>query len=273
MSTTHPRAVFGGRYRAASRLPWSSRAVTWATGSRGRASPVPTVPVSPPEPFDGYPYLVTRIGRSVLRHMAILPADWPRGRLLDLARRQAGANRLETCLCLGPTDAVYFTPDGETDEAVIIPTGAPVPERLALAKPVPETEEVAARRLALQAYTERSRPGGFLVGDGLEGGRRATPADIDRLSGLGATGVPKGLTRCTTCGSFTGDYLALHGEGDGDRRPRVIRVHCRCENHHRCAGCGEALADWRLSAYHYDETDRSVWYVAAYVAFGHRCPR
>jgi len=225
------------------------------------------------EPFDGYPYLVTRIGRSALRHMAVLPADWPRGRLLELARRQAEANRLETCLCLGPTDAVSFTPDGETGQAVIAPTGIPVAERLALVEPVPPTEEVAARRLALRAYTERSTPGGYLVGDGLEGGRPAAPADIDRLSGLGADGVPKGLTRCMDCRRFAGDYLALDGEGDGDRTPRVIRVHCRCENHNRCAGCGKTLADRRLSAYHYEEADRTVEYAAAYMAFGHRCPR
>src|SRR5688500_3618502 len=37
------------------------------------------------DPFDGYPYLVTSIGRCALRHMAILPADWAYRRLLDLA--------------------------------------------------------------------------------------------------------------------------------------------------------------------------------------------
>src|SRR3990172_2578647 len=112
------------------------------------------------EPFDGYPYLVTRIGRSALRHMAVLPADWPRGRLLELARRQAEANRLETCLCLGPTDAVSLAPDGETGRAVIAPPGIPVAERLALVEPVPPTEEGAARRLALPADTGRATPGG-----------------------------------------------------------------------------------------------------------------
>src|SRR3990172_6670868 len=44
-----------------------------------------------PEPFDGYPYLVTRIGQTALRHLAVLPADWSRERLLDVARRQATA--------------------------------------------------------------------------------------------------------------------------------------------------------------------------------------
>ena len=223
------------------------------------------------EPFGGYPYLVTRIGRSALRHMAVLPADWPRGRLLDLARRQAETNRLETSLCIGPADAVFFTSEGESVESAVIPIGTPVVEQLALGEPVPQSDEVAAHRADLRAYADRSNPGGYVVGDGLEGGRRATSADIDRLSRQQPDGVPAGLARCAICRRFAGDYLAIKGEGDGDLTPRVIRVHCRCENHNRCAGCGETLADWRLSAYLYDEANRSVRYLAAYAAFSHRC--
>lgn len=237
------------------------------------SEPDPCAEARLPEPFDGYPYLVTRIGHSALRHMAVLPADWPRERLLDLARRQAEANRLETCLCLGPSEAVFFAADGGAVETAIIPTGIAVVERLALAEPVPETEEVAVRRGRLKDYAKRSNPGGYLVGDGLEGGRPATPEDIDRLSRQDARATPKGLSQCTTCRSFTGDYLAVHGEGNGDLTPRVIEIHCRCQNHNRCAGCGQTLADWRLSAYYYDEAAaRSVLYVAAYLAFDHRCP-
>jgi hypothetical protein len=228
--------------------------------------------VSLPEPFDGYPYLVTRIGHSALRHMAILPVAWPRERLIDLARRQAEANRLETCLCLGPSEAVYFTRDGRAVETDFVPIGVPVVERLELAEPVPDTAEVAVRRLDLHALAERSNPGGYLVGDGLEGGRPAAPADIERLTRQGADGVPIGLSRCPTCHWFGGDYLALNGEGNGDRTPRVIQVHCRCENHNRCARCGETLADRRLSAYSYDPADRQVRYAAAYTAFSHSCP-
>ena len=54
--------------------------------------------------FDGYPYLVTRIGRSALRHVSLVPADWPRDRIIELARTQANANRLETAACFGPND-------------------------------------------------------------------------------------------------------------------------------------------------------------------------
>jgi hypothetical protein len=56
--------------------------------------------------FEGFPYLVTRIGRTTLQHIALLPADWSRERLVDAVRRQVAANRLDTCLCLGLAEAV-----------------------------------------------------------------------------------------------------------------------------------------------------------------------
>jgi hypothetical protein len=84
-------------------------------------------------------------------------------------------------------------------------------------------------------------------------------------------GAPR-RKKTTGCERLKGDYLALAGEGDGDMRPRVIRVYCRCENHNRCARCGETLAEWRLSAYHWDEAQAKVRYVAAYCALSHRCP-
>ena len=58
------------------------------------------------DPFDGYPYLVTRIGHTALRHITLLPADWPRARLTELTRRQRDANRLDTCLALGRTESM-----------------------------------------------------------------------------------------------------------------------------------------------------------------------
>lgn len=162
-----------------------------------------------PTPFDGYPYLVTRIGRTQLRHMAILPSDWPRERLLGLARRQAKANQLETCLCLGPTEAVCFTPRGTSHLDGFIPTGLPVVERLALAEPIPETTEVIARRAALAAHRELMDLRGCVFGDGLEDGRLATPADMARLGARDAECAPSGRARCRTCRTFAGEYLAL----------------------------------------------------------------
>ena len=239
-----------------------------ATGARTRRSFAHLTP-----PFDGYPYLVTRIGQSALRHIAILPPTWSPERLLDLTRRQALANRLDTCLALGPDKAVYVTADGEEYPAAAVPTGLPVVERLRLASNLPRTSEMAARRVRLRTYADAQKVPGYMIGDGLEAGRRAVLDDIFRLAGLEGADPHPGLARCATCAEFAGDYLATKGEGNGDLNRRVVRVHCRCDNHNRCARCGEPLAAHRLSAYHWVEDRDSVCYVAAYSAFSHHCPR
>jgi len=228
-------------------------------------------PDAPTEAFDGFPYLVTRIGRTPLRHVVLLPADWSRAHLLDVARRQAIANQLETCLCQGPADAVYVTVHGSWSAGNVLPWGLPVADALEVSEPVPPTRELRARRARLKAFAARHKGSGYLVGDGMEGGRRASPDEVDRLSGRDEAGIPRGLRRCRECGAFRGDYLALDGEGNGDRAPRVVSVHCRCENHNRCARCGSLLSDRRLSAYFLDEPSLSVRYLAAYAALGHRC--
>ena len=252
-------------------------------------------PMFLPAPFDGYPYLVTRIGRTPLRAMAVLPAGWPRARLLDLGVRQATANQLETCVCFGPADSVFISPDGELRPGKLVPVGIPAVERLALGESIPTTRDVVARREALRSYAKRHRGSGYLVGDGLEGGRPATLADIARLGGSTGDGTPKGLSRCTGCSELSGEYLWTDADRGTAARPVVRRndaaapgtassvvprveslvlaVHCRCDNHNRCAACGEPLAARRLSAYHYEEADGRAWYLAAYAALGHRCAR
>lgn len=236
------------------------------------------------DPFDGYPYLVTRIGHTPLRHIALLPADRPRARLVDLTRRQRDANRLDTCLALGPTEALYFEGngiDGAADDgrpSDLVPWGRPVTDRLATPERFDDTAELIDRVARLARYSAAHRGTGYLVGDGLEGGRPATPSDIDRLaergpSALGpdSSGLPPGLARCPICSRLAGEFLAVHGEGTGDTTPRVIDVHCRCANHNRCAACGEPLAESRLSAYRWSDPDRAVRYLAAYAALAHKC--
>ncbi len=229
------------------------------------------------DPFDGYPYLVTRIGHTPLRHITLLPTGWRRARLVELARRQRDANRLDTCLALGPAESIYFDltgmegDDGDYRTSDVVPLGEPVTDRLAPPERFEDTPRLIARRARLAAYAEAHRATGYLVGDGLEGGRAASSSDIDRLAGLGSSGFPPGLARCPVCARLAGEFLAVRGEGSGDTTPRVIDVHCACANHNRCAACGEALAASRLSAYRYDEADRKVWYLAAYAALSHRC--
>lgn len=253
------------------------------TTSRNRATPpslragdhaVRRADGAPPAPFDGFPYLVVRIGRTPLRHLAVLPADWPRTRLVDLARRQAEANQLEVCLCLGPADAVYVSPGGAPRPAAHLPTGIPVAEQLATAGPIEDTPELRARHDALRAWADRHRASGYLVGDGLRNEHPAHEADVARLSGPGVDGLPPGLRRCPGCSDARGEVLNGRGMADSIPVPVavVVEVRCRCDNHNRCAGCGRPLADHRLSAWYWDEERRGAWYVAAYCGLSHRCP-
>jgi hypothetical protein len=225
-----------------------------------------------PQAFDGFPYLVTRMGRTALCNVALLPADWPRERLVGLARRQVLANQLEACLCLGPDEAVYVNTDGTASESADLPGGVVVVEKLVLAEPIPDAIELVARRDRLLAFAEAQHPSGYLVGDGLEGGRLATAREAERLDALDENGIPIGLNRCAACQGFHGDYLATRGEGNGDIQPRVVQVHCASENHNRCARCSEPLAKSRLSAYEFNKEDGKVWYLAAYAGLSHRCP-
>lgn len=251
--------------------PTRNRAASRAARPAAKAATGTPAVVGPP-PFDGYPYLVTRIGRTALRHLAVVPAEWPRDGLVDLLRRQANANQLETCLCLGPADAVYVRPPGQPIPATHIPTGIPVLDRLVIAGPLPDSRDLARRHAAMVAYARRNSATGYLVGDGLEGGTPATDEDVARLSGTGPDELPPGLRRCETCGQPRGAHLSLRGLEYDERNPRVVPVHCRCDNHNRCAGCGGPLAEQRLSAWYWDEERAGAWYVAAYCGFSHRCP-
>lgn len=232
-----------------------------------------------PPAFDGYPYLATRIGACALRHLAVVPGDWARDRLVDLCSRQAATNQMPTCLVVGPADAVYVDVDrdlaqvSEPIASTSVPYGLPVADRIRLPEDVLEMPEMARRHANLRRFAERHRGLGYIVGDNLEGGRVASPHDVVRLS-TGDTAEPgPGLAACGTCGELSGEVLRIGASGARHPGPRVIAVHCCCANHNRCARCGESLSAHRLSAYFWDSAKNGVAYVAAYSALSHRCAR
>ena len=214
--------------------------------------------------FNGYPYLVSRIGRSALRHIALLPADWPRHRIVATARAMAEANRFETVACFGPTDALYVDSDNARTWEGPTPSGTLVIERLRLPEPIQATEELTARRAAFRAFDDANQGGRYIVGDGTDRGEPAQPEDRARLAGRRPDGLPAGLVRYPRCGHAAGDYLRKGVE--------IVKVRCACDNHNRCARCLRPLAAHRLSAWLWSDEDDHPWHVAAYSAFSHRCP-
>jgi hypothetical protein len=219
---------------------------------------------TPAEPFGGYPYLVTRIGTSALRHLLLVPADWPREKITALAREQADANRIETAACFAADDAVYVSLDGTRTWPGPTPVGIPVTGRLQPVAPITASAELDQRRTELERYVRATAPAGYLVGDGGERGEWARADDRVRLGGRQADGLPRGLRRCARCRGAAGDYLRGGAE--------IVRLWCACENHNLCARCQTPLGNHRLSAWFWSDDDDQAWYLAGYAAFGHRCP-
>src|SRR5207244_2201319 len=72
--------------------------------------------------FDGFPYLITRVVGCMF-HIIPLPKDLPATRLREVARGQASANRLDTCLLLDAGLSLFIDASGYEHLADGIPKG------------------------------------------------------------------------------------------------------------------------------------------------------
>ena len=233
------------------------------------------------------PYLVVEIV-TALYHLTVLPADLPEDDLNAIARAQVQANRLAACLVLGERRVLAIDAEGIERPETEVPfrlfghwISAAVTRRLRTARPLPPTDEVLRRQTSLEAaikeYPARRaevlRQRGmlpsadFVVGDLTKGGRDATPAELEVLSGRQANGVPNGLGLCADCGFWKGQCLDPHAEFRG----KVMRVHCGCDNWNRCAACGQRLAAHRLNGNYYDQREDAVVHVPGFSGLSHRC--
>jgi len=227
-----------------------------------------TLGLRPTRLFDGFPYLVTRVVPSMY-HVILLPDDLGAENLIEIARRQARANRLPTCLALQADSALYIGPDGRESWTDLPPTGGViVAGRLQPYGAFPQSHALTARRLVLARFVQKVTPRtGYMFGDLTKGGRKPTLEEEVQLAGAQQNRVPRGLDSCARCGEWQGRCL--------DPSPRftglVMEVHCRCANDNRCAACGALLYDRKLNANCYDETDGQIWHVPGFSAFGHTC--
>jgi len=220
--------------------------------------------------FDGFPYLITRIVPA-LYHVTLLPGGQPEETLLALAQAQADANRLQMCLVLGERRGVYFDVDAKATPTHEPPRGGALITGL-LAPPVDlrVTADMRARKERLDALVEEvRRKGSYITGDLSKGGREATPEELTSLAGSNGDGSPRGLERCPTCQDWRGLCLDPSESFKG----QVMTVHCLCDNHNRCARCGELLHDRRLNGNCYDPSDGHIWHVPGFSGLTHDCPR
>jgi hypothetical protein len=111
------------------------------------------------------------------------------------------------------------------------------------------------------------RPAQYLFGDLTKGGRPAAPEELGSLSGLQPGNVPMGLSQCGRCGGWKGQCL----DPDPSFKGWVMPVHCLCDNHNRCARCGEQLYQYRLNANYFEVEDGQIWHVPGFCGLNHRC--
>lgn len=235
-----------------------------SSAAAGTAALVPA-----PQGYGAYPYLLTVIARR-LHVVQPLPEQLSEDELGALCRSQVYFNRLPAYLALGADRWHRVLPEAppERCDRPNLSGGLLLPRHLRFVRTL-DTPDVRRREQELDALRE-TQPTGYVTGDLTKGAREPGDLELTRLAGSGPDGIRRGMSRCPDCSGLRGECL--------DPRPYtgvfcVVRVHCRCENHNRCAACGERLHEWRLDANYYDEAADIVWHVPGFCGLSHakRC--
>ncbi len=210
------------------------------------------------------PYVLTWVSPG-LCHMLLLPQAMPLEDMTMLAILQSTRNDLPCCLSLGwGQNTIFEGPSADHARLAASRIRSVVEGKLHPGRPVEEDDELRHRRELFRARAARDT--GFLLGDSAKGGRPAAPGEAERLQGLQPEGVPKGLTRCETCGEWRGECLDRAEQATGF----VLPVACACENRNLCANCLKPLFCRKLNS-NTVETDGRVWFVPGFAGLEHVC--
>jgi hypothetical protein len=218
--------------------------------------------------FEGFPYLITRVVPAMY-HCILLPDDLSIESASEITRRQARANRLQTCLAFKRHRALYIASDGTEHWTASVPSGCILlADYLRPCCAFLDTSVFSERRRRLKEFAEQIRPRvGCAFGDLTKGGREPTFEESVLLAGTQPSGVPRGVARCIRCGEWRGRCIDPNPRFEG----MVMDVHCWCDNDNRCAACGAPLYERKLNANYYDERDRKIWHVPGFSGLSHRC--
>jgi hypothetical protein len=215
--------------------------------------------------FDSFPYLVTRVVPAMYHHI-VLPDELDQPDLIDIARSQARANVLETCLALSADSAIFIAADGHEYKGKAPRGGLVLVDRLRPCRSFAETKSLRSRRSALERFIQQGPPRkGYMLGDLTCGSRPATLEETVTLAGAQENGIPRGLVRCNDCGEWRGRCLYVRVAD------HMIDVHCRCANDNRCAACGKLLHTRKLNANEFNEADRRIWHTPGFCGLSHVC--
>jgi hypothetical protein len=221
--------------------------------------------------YDDVPYLVTRIVPT-LNHIIPLSDSLDESSLRSVARYQHQSNQLPTCLVLGVRSCIYFDGHGAEAASEHVPSGGiVVAEHLKPRAPLEDTAWWDEKMTRLRAFIEGQTcagPTGYLLGDLTKGGRLATAEELQLFAGTSRDGVPTGLSRCAVCAEWKGTCL----DPSPQFHSQLMTVACRCDNDNRCARCHALLAERKLNANSYCESDGAIWHTPGFVGLSHQCP-
>jgi len=217
--------------------------------------------------FTGFPYITTRLVPG-LYHIILLPGEYTTTRLYEIVRKQAHANKLQTCLVLDEKMGFYIEANGKEHLSDFPPIGGViVTNKLKSCKEFPLTEDYQKRRLNLDEYAKKtSEKGGHIFGDLSCGSRDATPEELALLKGNQKDGKPKGLVKCPVCKLWKGECIRQ----DPENQDKLFRIHCSCDNDNRCARCGGLLYEKKLNSNVWGP-DESFIHVPGFVGLNHTC--
>jgi hypothetical protein len=216
--------------------------------------------------FPDAPYLATRIEPD-LYHILLLPREWPLYSLLNVAFRQAEANRLPTYFLITPETCLWMQPDGSVLPGRAEPRDVAVTMgKLAACEVAPSDPDLVSREQRLRHFIHAQ--GDRTIGcDPARGGCTPSAEDLEAYQGPGEDGVPRGLERCPECGEWRGACL----DPGRPLEPLLLPVCCPCDNDNQCAWCGEPLFERRLQCNWYDEVEGRLHYVPGFHALDHVC--
>lgn len=219
--------------------------------------------------FVHFPYLITRLFPA-LYNINLLPRDLSESELVELARAQVAANKLQACLVFGWNRGLWFDnsrPESEIWSDDIPHGGILINGGLKFHRDYLSDPDIAIRSQLLDEYSQKSWSGGYLVGDPENCVREAAESDTT-LGDISDWAVPKGLSRCNVCGELKGECFDGQSELYADK---VWHIRCKCENDNICAACNKPLNIHRLDSCYYNERTNEILHVAGYLALKHRC--
>lgn len=194
------------------------------------------------------------------------------------------AAELYFCGRLYPVGRKFFFGNRKLEDQELILKDKPLIRHLInqLENYTPDPELISRKARLIRLVQAQLDSGRYVeIDDRVLGGKKPNEKELISLSGYylekprkditesleNQYKVPSGLIKCKTCGSYKGRALYP----DVKKPKYVVPVQCLCENHNRCARCGETFIAQKLNSNYFGSYMRGIIHFSGYRALGHVC--